>query len=75
MILHPNSSSKPNVRLLEMFEGRTKVAELDIGTMTTDEIWRVLKIQDTLNRTWKYTTIKPYNWPSFDEGEEVQDGE
>ena len=69
-ILHPNSN-KPNIKLLEMFEGKTKCAEIDITNMTGKEIWAVVKIQERLNRTWEYTTIKPYNWPSFD-GKEVE---
>lgn len=65
-ILHPNSN-KPYIKLLEMFEGHRKVAEIDITDMTGDEIWKILKIQEILNRTWEYTTIRSYNWPSFDE--------
>ena len=66
MILHPNPKSRPDVKLLEMFENKVKVAELDIGTMTTDEIWAVLKIQERLNRTWTYKTIRPYNWKELE---------
>ena len=70
MILHPNSN-KPNIKLLEMFEAGVKVAEIDITNMTGNQVWDAIKIQERQNRTWEYKTIRPYNWPSLDEGEEV----
>lgn len=74
MMLHPNSN-KSDIKLLEMKENGKKCAEIDITDMTSDQIWDAIKIQERQGRTWEYRTIKPYNWPSFDKGEEVQDGE
>lgn len=70
MILHSNSN-KPYIKLLEMFKAGVKVAEIDITDMTGDEVWREIKMQEDQGRSWEYTTIKPYKWPSFDEEVEV----
>ena len=70
MILHPNSN-KPDIKLLEMFES-VKCAEIDITNMTFDEIWDAIKTQEKQGRTWQYKIIKPYNWPSFEGGKEVE---
>ena len=52
--------------------GLAKCAEIDITNMTSDQVWDAIKIQERQGRTWEYKTIKPYNWPSLDEGEEVE---
>lgn len=70
MILHPNSN-KPYIKLLVMFKNGVKVAEKDITDMTGDQVWKEIKFQESLNRTWEYTTIKPYKWPEF-KAEEVE---
>lgn len=70
-ILHPNTT-QPDIKLLEMFKDGIKVAECDITNMTGDEVWEILKWQEMQDRTWTYKTIKPYNWPRFDAGKEVE---
>lgn len=62
--------------LLVGFEEGKKVAEVDVDKVSTDELAIILELWDEMGRTYEYQlevrAIKPYKWPRFDKGEEVE---
>ena len=65
--------------LIAKEEGHTVAIIDSIDNMSDQELKTLFEIWEGMGRVWEYAIparmIKPYNWPSFEGGKEVQDGE